>query len=239
MSMLVSPPLQVLMNRLQILAGRLSDLSPAALIDELPLLVSDLPAVMSQPEQLLATSVLCQTLLRIAQRCGLDEHTRVVGAIVRLNEPRRGADWRTSWTRAAESCARVFARTGWADRSWSLSTQRTAIMLDLLDAQFTNPTFSLKDLATAIDLSPSQTVRLLKQATGLGLAAHLQLRRITRAKQLLTLSALSVKEIASASGYSTTSHFCRRFKTSSGVTPIGYRLTRRPAVTPVTPARRI
>jgi AraC family transcriptional regulator len=93
-------------------------------------------------------------------------------------------------------------------------------------------------LAAAVDLSPSQTVRLLKQTTGLGLAHHLQNRRIARARHLLMLSALSVKEVAAISGYSSTSHFCRRFKTSCGLTPIGYRLTSRPADTSATPACR-
>ena len=236
--MLASSSLQVLMNRLQTLAGCLSDSSPAAVIHELPSLVADLPAVMSAPEQLLATGVLCQTLLRIAQRCGLEEHTRVTGAIVRLHEQKRGTDWRVNWTRAAESCARVFAITEWADRTWAVSAQRTAIMLDLLDAQFTNSKLGLKDLAAAVDLSPSQTVRLLKQTTGLGLADHLQNRRIARAKQLLMWSALSVKEVATVSGYSSTSHFCRRFKTSCGLTPIAYRLTSRPADTSATPTCR-
>jgi AraC-like DNA-binding protein len=214
------------MNRVQILAGCLSDLSPSTLVVELPSLVAGLPDLMSPAEQLLATGVLCQTLLRIARQSGLEEHVRVVNAIVRLNEPALGAEWRTRWVRAVESCARAFAMTGWADHVWTASGQKGAAMLNVLDRQFTDPAFGVKNLAAAVDLSPSHTVRLLKQSTGVGLLHHLRNRRIARARQLLATTPLRVKEVAAAAGYSSTSHFCRQFKRTCGITPAGYRVNR-------------
>jgi AraC-like DNA-binding protein len=225
--MLATPPFQFLINRIQIWAGGLSDSSPGALIDQLHSLVAEVPAAMSPPEQLLATAVLCQMLLGIARRCGLENHRRIVGAIVSMNEPKRSDDWRGAWMRATESCARVFAMTPCDDRPWAVSGQKTAVMLDILDAQFRDPGLSVKGLATAVDLSPSHTVRLLKRSTGLGLTQHLWARRIAYAKQLLAMTALSVKEVANASGSSHTSHFCRQFKRACGVTPIEYRTRRR------------
>ncbi len=65
--------------------------------------------------------------------------------------------------------------------------------------------------------------RLYKQITGKSIFEDLIAFRIEKAKQLLSETALSLTEIASACGYTSESYFMRQFKQISGLTPSQYR----------------
>ena len=55
-------------------------------------------------------------------------------------------------------------------------------------------------------------------------------QRIARARQLLTMTSLSVKEIARQVGYDTQFYFSLRFKKQTGQNPTAYRTAARQAV---------
>ena len=69
-----------------------------------------------------------------------------------------------------------------------------------------------RDLAREFGLSPSRLQHLFKERTGARLGQWLAELRLQRAAHLLAESNMSVKEVASAVGYSHSSSFVRAFE---------------------------
>lgn len=89
-----------------------------------------------------------------------------------------------------------------------------------------------KELTVALicrDLHTSKTAlyRLFDRSVGCGVKQYLAVRRIERAKELLSEGELSVTEIAAAVGIANLHYFCRLFKKKTGVTPLEYRKNKR------------
>jgi transcriptional regulator GlxA family with amidase domain len=85
------------------------------------------------------------------------------------------------------------------------------------------PSLSIRDLALRVSLSPEHLQRLFKQHTGIQLGSLIAERRLQKAAELLTLSNLSIKEIASAVGYRHHSSFVRAFQRRFAEAPKHYR----------------
>jgi AraC-like DNA-binding protein len=84
-------------------------------------------------------------------------------------------------------------------------------------------TFTIRDLALELNLSPSYLQRLFKHQTGLRMGEWLSERRLQKAAQLLAGSYLSVKEIAHTVGYEHSSSFIRAFERRFSQPPSLYR----------------
>lgn len=89
---------------------------------------------------------------------------------------------------------------------------RATKLLSELDRRYADPRLKLVTLARQIAVSPSHLTQILKNATGRTFGAHLHTRRVAEARRLLVASTLSVKEIASRVGYSTTTQLDRHFR---------------------------
>jgi len=85
------------------------------------------------------------------------------------------------------------------------------------------PSFSIRDLASKVSLSPAHLQRLFKRQTGTQLGGLVAERRLQKAAQLLTLSNLSIKEIAHVVGYRHHSSFVRAFQRRFARAPKHYR----------------
>jgi transcriptional regulator GlxA family with amidase domain len=85
------------------------------------------------------------------------------------------------------------------------------------------PSSSIRDLALKVSLSPAHLQRLFKQQTGTQLGGLVTERRLQKAAQLLTISNLSIKEIAHAVGYRHHSSFVRAFQRRFALAPKHYR----------------
>jgi transcriptional regulator GlxA family with amidase domain len=86
-----------------------------------------------------------------------------------------------------------------------------------------DPSFSIRDLARRVSLSPAHLQRLFKRHTGIQLGSLVAERRLQKAAELLTLSNLSIKEIAGAVGYRHHSSFVRAFQRRFAQAPKHYR----------------
>jgi transcriptional regulator GlxA family with amidase domain len=86
------------------------------------------------------------------------------------------------------------------------------------------PSCSIRDLAQRVSLSPAHLQRLFKQQTGTQLGSLMAERRLQKAAQLLTISNLSIKEIAHTVGYGHHSSFVRAFQRRFAQSPKHYRL---------------
>ena len=82
---------------------------------------------------------------------------------------------------------------------------------------------SIEKLAAIVHLSQFHFVRVFKEAVGTTPHRYLIQRRIERAKTLLTVTRLSVQEIAIRVGYVNISHFTKQFRKYVGATPAVYR----------------
>ena len=89
---------------------------------------------------------------------------------------------------------------------------------DNLDQKIT-----ITQLANLVHLSQFHFARAFKKAVGTTPHQYLIQRRIERAKILLTVTRVSVQEIAIKVGYINISHFTRQFRKYVGATPATYR----------------
>ena len=97
-----------------------------------------------------------------------------------------------------------------AGRLWLPNTMedRVGKVLEMVGSA---TTFTVRDLALELQLSPSHLQRLFKHQTGVSIGEWLIEQRLQRAADLLAHSYMSVKEIAHSVGYEHASSFVRAF----------------------------
>ncbi len=83
--------------------------------------------------------------------------------------------------------------------------------------------FQISDICSDMHLSRVQLYRKVKALTGLSVNEHLQNVRLTKARDLLTNSNLSISEIAYQSGFGSPSYFSTIFKSQFEQSPSDYR----------------
>jgi transcriptional regulator GlxA family with amidase domain len=93
-------------------------------------------------------------------------------------------------------------------------------VVDIIDSE---PACSIRELALRVSLSPAHLQRLFKQETGTQLGGLVVERRLQKAAHLLTISNLSIKEIAHVVGYRHHSSFVRAFQRRFALAPKHYR----------------
>jgi len=104
----------------------------------------------------------------------------------------------------------------------SNTVQRVAQAIIYLSEHLAEP-LRVSVLARMASLSPTYFGELFKAQVGCAPRDYLHLLRMHRACQLLTTTTLSVKHIATSSGYQDPFHFSRQFKAFQGLTPSDYR----------------
>ncbi|MEM6436615.1 MAG: helix-turn-helix domain-containing protein [Cyanobacteria bacterium P01_D01_bin.115] len=96
-------------------------------------------------------------------------------------------------------------------------------VLDYIDAHLGSE-MTLANLAELVGMSQFHFGRLFKQSLGLSPYQYLLQQRVERAKQLLKHTAdKSIVEIALECGFNSHSHFGRKFRQLTGITPKAYR----------------
>jgi AraC family transcriptional regulator len=82
----------------------------------------------------------------------------------------------------------------------------------------------VRELASAVHMSPYHFARMFKQATGQPPHVYITSQRMDQAKNLLGNSDLSLVEVAASVGYQTQAHFTGVFHKHVGVTPRTFRM---------------
>jgi AraC family transcriptional regulator, arabinose operon regulatory protein len=93
---------------------------------------------------------------------------------------------------------------------------------ELINERLAEP-LTLRDLVTFTGYSATHLNRLFRDQTGESPMHYVHRLRMARAASLLTISTMSVGEIARAVGFPDPYHFSRRFKQSTGYAPAHYR----------------
>ena len=96
-------------------------------------------------------------------------------------------------------------------------------ILEFIGENYCRCDFSIQEVADHFKMLPSNISHFFKVNMNCGLLEYLIDLRITRAKELLHTTDLSIKEISLYIGYYNASSFIRRFKQHEGVTPNEYR----------------
>jgi AraC family transcriptional regulator, arabinose operon regulatory protein len=82
---------------------------------------------------------------------------------------------------------------------------------------------TLDRLSDLTGLSSSRLGHLFREVVGIAPMEFVERQRIERARQLLTMTSLSIKEISRQVGYETQFYFSLRFKRQTGQSPRAYR----------------
>lgn len=88
---------------------------------------------------------------------------------------------------------------------------------------FTEPDFYLGAVAEHFSLSLNNLSQQFKRHLGISPAKYITVLKIDQAKELLTKTNMTIKDIAAHIGYSDSSIFVKNFKTITSLTPNQYR----------------
>jgi transcriptional regulator GlxA family with amidase domain len=99
-----------------------------------------------------------------------------------------------------------------------LATWRERLAKQMV-AERLNSGVRVSDLATACVMSRSHFSRAFKLSTGMSPRAWIHRQRISKAKQLMTWSPLSLTQIGAECGFCDQAHFYRSFLKSEGLAP--------------------
>lgn len=96
-------------------------------------------------------------------------------------------------------------------------------ILQFINQKYTDPMFSMNDIADNFGISIYATSRMLKSILGINFRKYLNDMRIEHAKKLLMTTKQSVNDIAEMSGFTSSSYFISIFKSTEKVTPNKFR----------------
>jgi AraC family transcriptional regulator len=111
----------------------------------------------------------------------------------------------------------------YSNKQHVLSTARLSAYglkkVELIVEQHLHLALRIHQLATALNLSDAYFSRAFKASTGVSPYRYILLRRLGRAKGLLSSSRLKLAEIAAECGFSSAAHLCNAFKHYYGINP--------------------
>lgn len=93
----------------------------------------------------------------------------------------------------------------------------------LIDQNFTSPSFSIEGLCAEIPISHTHLLRIFKTAYGITPKKYMLQKRMELACELLSATALSVKSVAHSCGFADELHFMKTFKKFFGISATDYR----------------
>ena len=95
---------------------------------------------------------------------------------------------------------------------------RLTAVFEFIEAHYQKP-INLTDVAQAVGYSPAYLTNLSQSHTGRTVKAWIIERRMAQARQLLSNTAESIKQIANSIGYADAGYFTRQFRKLHGTTP--------------------
>ena len=139
------------------------------------------------------------------------------------------SDWRTmrinaDLTAILYKCMRLFEASGSEHDDDPAHNRIVREAYEYIAENFTRP-LSLSEIAAALHVSASYLHAVFKQSVGITPARLVTLRRIDRAKSLISAGEKSMLEIALELGFCSQSHFNKVFLRECGITPATYRKT--------------
>lgn len=116
----------------------------------------------------------------------------------------------------------VFSCSNITNRNAESSSDAIEASKAYIEANYTK-NITLEDVSREVNISSYYLSRIFKESTGKNFIDYLTDLRIEKAKELLSTTSYSMKEICVMSGYSDPNYFSKTFKKNVGVTPTEYR----------------
>jgi len=85
------------------------------------------------------------------------------------------------------------------------------------------PLLTVKYLADQLNLTPHHLSEKLKELTGSSALQHIHFKMVEKAKELISISGLSISEVAYALGFEHPQSFSKVFKNKTGYTPTAFK----------------
>ena len=210
-------------DRCQVIAGQINQLSFQTLVASLNSLVAELPASLGRVELIILSGVLGHFLARLVCVAGIDDQPDIEGGFLRLVSAHSTLDsWRTQWFRVTEGCATILHKD-LDNHGHDIGDIRVTRMLQAIHTRYSDPNLTMGTVAQMVNLSSSHAARILRRHTRAGFLAHLHQRRVEVARDLLLKTSLSMKEIAATVGFTHASQLSKHFKLICGHTPLACR----------------
>jgi len=86
-----------------------------------------------------------------------------------------------------------------------------------------DPALQVSEIAENVQISEVHLRRLFQQTYGTSPGKYITNARIAKAKSMLGLAEMQIRDIALQTGFSSTAYFCSAFKAATGMTPAHYR----------------
>lgn len=123
----------------------------------------------------------------------------------------------------AYQCLCTLHATGDAFTTETRKSDRLVNQIALYIREHLDQTFTLKDLADCVNLSPYYFSHLFKKETGISPIEYVAVTKINYAKNILKTTQSSVSMIAEILGYSSDASFINAFKKRTGISPARFR----------------
>ena len=88
---------------------------------------------------------------------------------------------------------------------------------------YTEPNFSIQDIADYINISETHLRRIFKKSINLSPLKYINFLKLEKAKNMLIASNYTVTEVAHSAGFEDPYYFSRLFKKETGISPSAYR----------------
>ena len=92
---------------------------------------------------------------------------------------------------------------------------------EVIQVNYSNPEFSMDDMADSLNMSRSNFYRKIKALSGMSPNDYLKTLRMNRAAELI-VSGTRISEVAAQVGFTSSSYFAKCFKAQYGVLPKEY-----------------
>ncbi|MCX2681756.1 substrate-binding domain-containing protein [Galbibacter sp. EGI 63066] len=110
------------------------------------------------------------------------------------------------------------------DKNFGSSEQEFLFKLNkLINEYLGDPSFTVEDLASQLNLSRVQLYRKVKALLGISVSDYINNIKLEKAKEMLKTSGLNISEIAYAIGFSSPNYFSTAFKNKYGLSPKEYK----------------
>lgn len=116
----------------------------------------------------------------------------------------------------------IFFTDGQKIRPENIKQLKITTIIDYIQHNYTD-NLTLEFISNKFYISKYEICRKIKSATGLTFSEYLTQIRINHSRELLEDSQLSINEIASVIGYTTSSYYSATFKRVMGISPNKYR----------------
>ena len=147
---------------------------------------------------------------------------QIISEIVRILE--LGVELETFPLNDWHSCFRKLSTIYYNQDPHKYTVQKA---IDFIRNNFSNSALSRTMIADYLSISESYLSELFKSEMHIGLSSYITQVRVDTAKKLLLEGTLSINEISTAVGCSTTKYFHETFKKATHITPAQYQMRKR------------